>query len=69
MKPDVFWNFNLGNVVSIFAVLIPLAIMHKTNVKTMQDMQTKVDLMYKWFERNVINASIRSHPRPGKTEE
>lgn len=56
-----FWQISLGNVLSMFSILIAVLGSHLINKKRVEDtaerlatMQTKIDIMYGWFQKNVF---------------
>ena len=58
---DPFWNMSLGNILTIVTLLVAFAAAHRSNTKRIekdaadrQEMKTKVDLIFEWFQRHVI---------------
>lgn len=49
------WNVNVGNVLTATVMLGGFIAAHIQNIKNIQEIKTKVSLMYKWFERRVIH--------------
>jgi hypothetical protein len=56
-----FWTFNLGNIITLVALLLAVWQAHVSNVKRIEDaasrlsaVEIKLDLIYGWFENNVI---------------
>jgi len=49
------WTFSIGNIVTAAGLLIGFIIAHQQNIKKLQDIETKVGLMYDWFRHRVMN--------------
>lgn len=49
------WNINVGNVLSALLLIGGFIAAHIQNVRNIQEIKTKVSLMYGWFERRVID--------------
>lgn len=56
-----FWQFNLGHLLTICALLISFWSAHRSNVKRIKQssaeferVRVKVDLIFRWFENNVV---------------
>lgn len=49
------WNINVGNVLTALVMLGGFIGAHIQNVKNLQEIKTKVGMMYKWFEHHVIH--------------
>lgn len=61
MTPDQFWKLDLGNVLTIGILVVALVTLHVQNVarieastRLMQDLKTKMDLIYGWFQAHVV---------------
>lgn len=54
-----FWTFNIGHVLTVLTILIGLAAAHEAQVRTMAGVEAKVDIIYRWFERDVIGQQQR----------
>lgn len=48
------WTINAGSVIAGVALLVAFVTAHVQNRSSIQDMQTKVDLIYEWFKKRVI---------------
>lgn len=62
-----FWDFNLGHLLTILALLVSFWTAHRANVKRAEDsakdfehVRVKVDLIFRWFENNVVGKGERS---------
>ena len=53
------WSINIGNVLTVISLLVVFMAAHSKNVKRLQDMETKLDLIFQWFRKNVINRQER----------
>lgn len=56
-----FWSISLGNVLTLGGLLFSFWLAHRANVQRLEDqatriakMETKLDLIFGWFEHNVI---------------
>ena len=65
-----FWTISIGNILTAGSLLLSFWLAHRGNVKRIEDgaanmaeMKAKVDLIYSWFQNNVIGRgeSERSH--------
>lgn len=52
MKFDL--DFNLGNLLSLGMFLTTIYALHHSNTKRLDDMQAKMDIIYKWFCKTII---------------
>ena len=55
-------TISLGSIITIITVIVALVTFHVSNVKRIQkaaaefqDIKTKLDLMFDWFKRHVMN--------------
>jgi len=60
-----FWDFNIGNAITLASMLIAFFLAHRSNVKRIEDnsarmanLETKLELVFKWFEANVIHRKL-----------
>ena len=53
------WSINIGNVLTVVGLLAVFVTAHAANVKRLQDMETKLDLIFHWFRNNIVNRSER----------
>lgn len=56
-----FWEVNLGNVITLGALLLSFWTAHRGNIKRIEDaasrmteIETKLSLIYDWFQNNVV---------------
>ena len=63
MGTETFWKLDLGNVLTIVALLIAFWGAHASNVRhiksdtrRMEKMETKLDVIYQWFMSKIRNA-------------
>jgi len=56
-----FWTFNIGHLLTVLTLLVSFWAAHHANarareedVKDRQEMKTKLDLIYDWFQNNVV---------------
>jgi len=54
MKWD--WTINAGNVLTAIGLLIGFIVAHQQNIKKIQEISTRVDIMFRWFQSRVIKA-------------
>jgi hypothetical protein len=64
VTPEAFWKLDLGNVLTIGILTVALVTLHIQNVqriekssRLMQDLQTKMDVMFHWFQDHVVGGS------------
>lgn len=57
-----FWHFDAGNMISTATLLLSFWVAHRGNVgrlrtesDRLQQIETKVGTMYRWFEKHVID--------------
>ena len=48
-------NVNLGNVITAVGLLIGLAAAHLQNIRKLQDIETKLGMIYTWFIKAVVD--------------
>lgn len=56
MKFD--WTLSMGNLLTAGALFIGFFIAHQQNIKKLQDIETKVTMMYEWFQRKIIHRNM-----------
>ena len=63
-----FWNITFGNILTLAAVLLAFWSAHQASVKAIEDaasrmtaVEVKLDLIYGWFESNVLGKLERKH--------
>jgi hypothetical protein len=50
------WDINIGHVIELCSLVMLIVGMHMKNIKDMQDIKTKINLMFKWFENHIIRS-------------
>lgn len=53
-------TINLGNILTIIGGLGTLAALHMQNIRRLDKIEARVEVVYQWFVKNVINATRRS---------
>lgn len=48
------WTISAGNILTAVLLFIGFYAAHQQNIKKLQDLVTKVDMMFDWFKDNVI---------------
>jgi len=48
------WKLNMGDVIIAAGVLGTFVVAHSANIKRLQDIETKLELLYDWFTDKVI---------------
>ena len=48
-------QISLGDVATVLIVAISVLGMHRSNVARMSKFESRLDIIFAWFERNVIN--------------
>lgn len=51
------WNISVGNILTALGLLIGFYIAHVQNVRKLQDIDTKVKLIYDWFRHRIMNSN------------
>jgi hypothetical protein len=61
-QTDQFWQFNIGHLITIAALLVSFWSAHHSNRKRIeqdaadrQEIKTKLDMIYSWFQTNIIS--------------
>ena len=49
------WEVNIGNVLTAAGLLLGFLVAHVQNIRKLEQIVTKVNLMYHWFEKRIIN--------------
>ncbi len=55
MKFD--WSINMGNILTAAILLVGFITAHMQNVRKLQDIETKVGIMFRWFNRRIIGSN------------
>jgi hypothetical protein len=48
------WEINVGTIIAIITFLVTLYSFHISNVRRTERIETKVNMIYEWFQNNVI---------------
>lgn len=48
------FSVNVGTVISAVGLVITLMKLHNSNVRRMEQIETKMDLIYRWFEKAIV---------------
>ena len=56
------WTVNLGNVIVGVGLFLGFLSAHIQNIKKLQDIETKVSMMFNWFQ-NRMNKSINGEQK------
>ena len=48
------FTINVGNVIAGVVLIVSFVVAHTQNVKRLQDIETKVGMIYTWFFNTVI---------------
>jgi hypothetical protein len=49
---------NVGNLITAAGLLIGFIVAHQQNIRKLQEIETRVQLMYDWFRNRVMNGHI-----------
>ena len=49
------FTINVTNVVALLVFIAGLITAHTQNIRRLQNIETRLDLMYQWFQKHVIN--------------
>lgn len=49
------WTINIGNLIAGIVLIVAFVAAHTQNVKRLQDIETKVGMIYSWFFSSIIN--------------
>jgi len=62
---ESFWNVRFGDVVTLASMLLAFYLAHRANVRRIEEaasrmanLETRVNLIFKWFEANVIERKL-----------
>lgn len=53
MKFD--WTINMGELIAAAVLLLGFASAHMQNIRKLQDIETRLGLIYDWWTKNVVN--------------
>jgi hypothetical protein len=54
------WSINMGEVLTALALLVGFVTAHAQNIRKLQDIETRLGLVFEWFQQNVVNAKRRN---------
>jgi hypothetical protein len=54
MKLD--WTINMGELIAAFVLAASFFTAHTNSIRKLQEMKTKLDMIYSWFERQIVHA-------------
>lgn len=49
------WSINVGNVLTAIVLLLGLLGAHSQNIKRISEIETKVNMIFHWFQSRIIN--------------
>ena len=49
------FTINIGNVVSVATLVVTFYVSHVRAIRHLENLDTKVNLVFDWFQKNVIN--------------
>lgn len=52
------WTVNIGNLLTAAGLFIGFYAAHVQNIKRLASIEEKVDLMFRWFTRRIINNGL-----------
>lgn len=50
------WTINIGNILVAVGLLAGFFAAHIQNVRRLQSIETRVEMLYEWFRRRVLGA-------------
>jgi hypothetical protein len=53
------WTINLGEMIAAFVLLFGFFSAHMQNIRELQEIKTKLAVMFVWFEENVMRKNGR----------
>jgi hypothetical protein len=54
---DIKWDISVSTLVSVGSILLVVWKIHSTNIKKIQDIETKLDMMFDWFKDAIIGTT------------
>jgi hypothetical protein len=54
------WTVDIGNVLTAVGLLVAFYIAHIQNIRRLEQIETKLSMMYSWFVRRVVNGREES---------
>jgi hypothetical protein len=61
MQQSHFWELNVGHLITIAIFLLGVGGSYVKLTRELQEMKTKLDLLFDWFQDNIINAKHKVH--------
>ena len=49
------WNVDIGNVLTALGLLIGFYIAHIQNIRRLTQIETRLNMIYGWFVRRIVN--------------
>jgi len=49
------WDITAGNVLTVIGIIVSFFVAHTQNVRRLERIETKLQLVYDWFKDHVIN--------------
>lgn len=49
------WHVNLGEMIAAFGIIVTVFTMNKQNTERIKGIETKLEMMFEWFQSRVIN--------------
>jgi hypothetical protein len=59
LMPKFDWTINMGEVLTAAALFLGFVTAHQQNIRKLQDIETRLGLVFQWFQNNVVNAKRR----------
>jgi len=53
------WTINVGELIAATVFFGGLVVAHIQNVRRLQDIATKVEMIYDWFQATIVNRRTR----------
>jgi hypothetical protein len=48
------WDVNVGTIIAIITFLVSLYTFHISNVRRYERIETKLNILFEWFQNNVV---------------
>lgn len=48
------WTINIGSVAEVLTIVVALYAMHMQNVRRLEKIEERLNIMFRWFEANVL---------------
>ena len=53
------WTLNMPQLIEVGTFLLTLIVLHTTNVRRLQKIETRVEMIYEWFMRHIVDGKPR----------